>query len=363
MRIAIYCQNVLGVGHLIRSLNIARELEKSFEVLVISGGKDISSIHSTNHNIINLEPIWFDKDFTQLQCEEEKTVSSCFSERKKVLETIAQKKIDCLITEMFPLGRPDFFEEIEEFINSCKKENPLLKVYGSVRDIVLATPGPRNIKIINNFYEKIFIHSDPNILKLDHRFKEINKKFVYTGYVTPSFSASKRIDNLISVSIGGGAFGYELLFSVLKIAHEFPNFIFEIFGGPNLPSDQREKLLQDSQGIKNVEIFHSIKNLEEQMIRSRLSISMGGYNTSMGLLVSKTFGIIYPYEQNSEQLTRAIEFKKYGLAEIVTKDQLNSAELIQIINLSLDNKTPQHIDIDINGAKFTADYIKRELYE
>ena len=108
--IVFYCQHLLGVGHLTRSLAICSSLSEKFKTTFIQGGPDVGkTLNSSNFNHIYLPPLLMREDNSQLYDPAEKnSVEELFDKRKSLLETQAKSKIDCLIIELFPFGRNKF---------------------------------------------------------------------------------------------------------------------------------------------------------------------------------------------------------------------------------------------------------------
>ena len=85
-RILIYCQHVLGMGHLIRSMAIARAL-KNCTVVFINGGKSLSGLEVPPWvSVVNLPPISSDSEFQGLNIHSDNsTLEQIQPARKKVL--------------------------------------------------------------------------------------------------------------------------------------------------------------------------------------------------------------------------------------------------------------------------------------
>ncbi|MEO1183070.1 MAG: glycosyl transferase, partial [Cyanobacteria bacterium J06636_28] len=63
-----YCQHILGIGHLIRSMAIARGLTQDFKVYFVNGGEVIQDFPIPKGiDVINLPAIKTDPNFQELQ--------------------------------------------------------------------------------------------------------------------------------------------------------------------------------------------------------------------------------------------------------------------------------------------------------
>ena len=82
-----YCQHLLGIGHLIRSMEIARGLTQNFKVYFINGGEVIDGFHiPPGVEVVNLPPLKTDAEFQGLQAPAEfESVEAAMAKRKTIL--------------------------------------------------------------------------------------------------------------------------------------------------------------------------------------------------------------------------------------------------------------------------------------
>ena len=69
MKILLYSQHVLGMGHLFRSLELARAFAPD-EVLLVSGGRETSARHPDNVREIALPALSMDAAFQGLHAQD-----------------------------------------------------------------------------------------------------------------------------------------------------------------------------------------------------------------------------------------------------------------------------------------------------
>ncbi len=82
---------------------------------------------------------------------------------------------------------------------------------------------------------------------------------------------------------------------------------------------------------------------------AELSVSMAGYNTSMDLLASGTFGLVWPFAQNREQRFRATRLARLGALRILEDEDLAPAAMARLMEQSLAASPPAH-GLDLDGA-------------
>ncbi|MEO0828039.1 MAG: glycosyl transferase, partial [Cyanobacteria bacterium J06642_9] len=67
-KLMFYCQHILGMGHLIRSMEIVRGLTDDFEVCFINGGEIVQGFQiPPSVQMINLTAIKTDPEILELQ--------------------------------------------------------------------------------------------------------------------------------------------------------------------------------------------------------------------------------------------------------------------------------------------------------
>ena len=91
-----------------------------------------------------------------------------------------------------------------------------------------------------------------------------------------------------------------------------------------------------------------------------LSVSQGGYNTVMDVLSAKCPAVIVPFADGNEgeQTFRAREFASRGLLHLLEADALSAEALAAVIDLAVEGKPREKVDIDMSGAETTARLIR-----
>ena len=139
MKIIFYCQHVLGVGHLFRSLEICEAL-KRHEVLLISGGPRIETNIPKHVKVVRLPELQMDSGFKGL-FSPQPTISleQIKAQRQKDLLALFEKeKPDLFLVELYPFGRKAFRFELDPLLAAIRsqKTSPC-GVVCSVRDILV----------------------------------------------------------------------------------------------------------------------------------------------------------------------------------------------------------------------------------
>jgi predicted glycosyltransferase len=389
-KIMFYCQYLTGMGHLVRSTEIVRQLVKEFKVCFINGGPTVPGFEiPPEAEIAALPPLWIENG--QLQVAEGFANIDELKEARKnaLIDLFDRFQPDCLITEFFPFGRHKLFFELIPLLDHIQAVSPDTKIVSSVRDIVGRTDLAREEDIIcqltSKYFDLILFHSDPRFQKLAESFSrvgDLNCQIEYTGFVAQPIPENvvlsdfdlvnlKRSQPMILVSIGGGRIGYELLETVIAasaiLAERIPHHI-QIFTGPFMPEAQFLQLQQASVGRSNVTLERFTANLMTYMSLADLSISLTGYNTTMNIMRTGVRSLVVPighYENDKEQLVRTRKLEKMGIVEVIEPHNLEPTYLAQKIVDGL-HQMPETTAInqfDLQGAENTAVILRQLLME
>lgn len=382
MKILIYCQHVLGLGHYFRTLEICRALNQH-EITIIAGGPPIDTVIPNHVREIRLPPLRMDSNFNGLLAENTAiSVDQMKKHRRQMLFGLYKSEApDLLITELYPFGRRAFAFEIDPLLKGI--HTGILKpavVVCSLRDILVGrrkyTPAYESkvVNLLNRYYDALLIHADPLLLKLDRTFSRLNDltiPAVYTGFVTPQPPPRARqtirrqlnIDEnerLIVASLGGGRVGEPLLNAVIQAVLQIKNerpVSLAAFTGPFMPPEVYEGLKQYAGGPIRVERFSS--DFLSYLAAADLSVSMAGYNTCMNILSARVPALVWPFSQNREQRIRAERLAEIGALEVLHDDDLAPKRLSAIMNESLSHNRRACRPVDIAGAEKTAQWIQR----
>jgi len=329
MKIMHYCQHVLGVGHYIRSMEIASAFH-SHEVLFVEGGEPLPDFVAPTHvKKMLLPPIMMDATFGQIETSAGE-IERVKSDRRQLLSDAFQDFTpDILIIELFPFGRKYFQFELLPLLRSIRTEKLPVMVVCSLRDILVEKKDQisyenRVIDILNNYFDLVLIHSDPHLIPLDKTFqhlKKINIPLEYTGFVTRKAPAtdSKASQGLIVASGGGSNVGRDLLAASIRAVQqlESANLHLRAFMGPYIENGDRDFLTELAAKDSRISLRPFSANFLSELVKADLSISMAGYNTCMDILSTGVKALVHPFPQNREQRTRAKKLEELGILDVL----------------------------------------------
>jgi predicted glycosyltransferase len=242
-KLMFYCQHILGMGHLVRSMEIVRGLMSDFQVCFINGGEIIKEFPFPDGvEVVNLPAIKTDSEFQALQ-----VVDTQFSleevqeiRKNQLLEVCDRFQPDIFAIELFPFGRGKFSFELIPVLEKIKASPKPVKIVSSLRDIIVTKTNrikyeEKVCSLVNKYFDLLLVHGDPNFYPLEETFTriaDIKCPIVYTGFVIQE--GNKNIEStpedkeilatekpMILVSVGGGRFGHELIDCVIAFPIKF----------------------------------------------------------------------------------------------------------------------------------------------
>ncbi|MCC5614041.1 glycosyl transferase [Nostoc sp. CHAB 5836] len=382
-RLMFYCQHILGMGHLVRSIEIVRGLTKDFHICFINGGEIINELEiPPGVEVINLPAIKTDSEFQELQVVDNNFSLTEVQEIRKnqLLDIFNVFQPDILMIELFPFGRRRFSLELIPLLEKVKSTGST-KVVCSLRDIVVtkkhkqAKYEEKICNLMNQYFDLLLVHGDPKFVPLEETFsrvRDLKCQVNYTGYVVqkppknPLLTREEReILNsnqpMILASVGGGRFGHELLDCVVQTAplleKKLPHLI-QIFTGPFMPEEKFHQLQAMAKDSKNIRICYYTPYFLSYMQKAELSINMSGYNTTLNVLTTGVRAMILPFTGNEdlEQTMRAEKLDKLGIVKMITPKDLKPNLFAEKIISNL-KEQPKKISFDFAGVEQTANIL------
>jgi len=375
-KVIIHCQYVYGIGHLVRTVELAYGLSKTFQVFIFNGGETVPNFYLPKEvTFIQLPAIYKKENSNSLfPVDSSTSIDECFQDRRIIIEQKTEEiKPDILITEHFPFGLL-FENEVTTLISKVKFTNPSSKIISSVRDIIESNGGGKNddyiAELINEWYDMVLVHGDENYIHLKHSFSQIDKISVpicHTGYIVRPIPSNITIEThypIILASIAGGRLGNELLEALIdshllikeKIKHSLI-----LFSGAfqNDFKQQKRKIIDlNSEDIK-IYCFDSTTYLN-YLSQADLVITLGGYNSIIESVSAKKTMLVYQrgfLGGNEEQDLRIKLFENLGCLKILKPQDLTIKVLPEtIINCIENNRFPK-LNLNLKGVQNSNDLI------
>jgi predicted glycosyltransferase len=379
-RLMFYCQHILGMGHLVRSMEIVRGLIPDFQICFINGGEVVEGFDiPSSVEVVNLPAIKTDSEFQELQVVDSAYTLEEVQEMRQaeLLQVFDRFQPDVLMIELFPFGRRRFSFELIPLLERAKTRGT--KVVCSLRDIVTKSDRTKHeekvCKLMNRYFDLLLVHGDPHFQPLEETFSrvaDLKCEVKFTGYVVQSQpEAVTELPNfdpdqpLILVSVGGGRFGHELLDCVVETApilkRRIPHQI-QVFTGPFMPEWKLLELQTNAATSSNIRVDRYTPHLLSYMQKADLSISMSGYNTTMNVLTTGVRSLLLPFTGNDdqEQRIRAEKLAYLGVVDIIHPSDLEPHRFAQKVVFCLQQQ-PTRLKFDCAGVEKTATQLKQFL--
>lgn len=391
-KIMFYSQHLAGIGHLVRSTEIVRSLAQQFEVYFVHGGQAVPGFQLPRGvSEVRMPGLYMEGPVLKVadDCQSLEKVQE--QRHALLLEAFDSIQPDCLITEGFPFSKHTLRFELIPLLKHIEASGYPTKVVCCLRDIIMtqamtdsvrAKKQARTCKWINRYYNLILYHSDAQLQRLEENFSsvdELQPEVFYTGYVTQAEAASGALSEedsdalnhpgpSIVVSVGGGRHGYGLLRAISSIAptlaQVIPHKIYA-FAGPYLSEADFLELQGWAEDSPNLSVRRFTPRLMDYLKQADLSISLGGYNTTMNVLKTGVRSLIYPSpseDQSGEQSLRARKLEKLGILTVLTETDLAPEHLRKHILSALEKPRRTH-SLNLNGARAAAMKLQQFLSE
>lgn len=372
MKAFVYVQHLLGIGHLARVSRIAKALgEGGIDVTLVSGGVPVSGFPASGIRLVQLPPIRSrDTGFSELVDGEGNALSDDFKtqRRDRLLAEFAAIAPDVLIIEAFPFGRRQMRFELIPLLERAKARRSPPLIASSVRDILQdnrkAGRAEETIRTIEDFFDLVLVHGDPNFARLEDTFPlatRIAPRIAYTGLVAGDAVTSAERFNVV-VSAGGGVAGRKLIHAAAAAAPgllaRWPRWC--IITGPNFPKAEQAALAAGLPKSVTLETFRP--DFPGLLGRAQLSVSQAGYNTVCDILRARCRSVLIPFAEGgeTEQSERASRLERLGIATVVPEGRITPENLAQAM---LGAPEPPPHPIDLNGARETARLIRKLCVE
>jgi predicted glycosyltransferase len=374
MKIMLYSQHILGIGHFFRSMEIARALH-GHEVMFVEGGDPLPDFATPPHvRRFFLPPLMMDAQFKSMEVLNG-SLEEIKAERTRLfLEAFLNFAPQVLITELFPFGRRQFRFELMPVLHEIRERRMPTRVICSLRDILVEKAKQAEyeqwvLDILNTHYSLVLIHSDPRLISLEETFTQVDKIFIpirYTGFVTRPLPAVRKESGqtVIAASSGGGKVGADLLAGTITAVQSMPDqsVCLRVFLGPFMEKCDQDFLVQLANKDIRTTLHPFSSDFLAELMAAELSISMAGYNTCMDILNTGVKALVYPFPQNREQTVRAKRLEGLGLVKVI--EALDPESLFAAIDGALRKAWPPSTRgrfIDLAGAAKTR-YLIEEPY-
>ncbi|MEO1720319.1 MAG: glycosyltransferase, partial [Pseudomonadota bacterium] len=359
LRILIYAQHLLGVGHVFRAKRVADAAAvRGHAVTLVLGGAPVPGLQTHGLWVHQLTPLRA-RDATYQVIEtvpEGEPLNDAIAEarRDQLLSIYDATAPDVIVLEGFPFARRKFRFELVPLLERAQAKTSRPTVVVSARDVLQRPSKPSRLteafETFDKFCDALLLHGDPETAASYRAFPELetlSDVTYYTGVIAPEIGTSShdaaRVAADVVVSVGGGAVGLEVLSGAIaaKPLTELRDASWLLLAGPNCPAADFERL-RDTGGAANIVVKRFVPNLRDVMARATLSISQAGYNTVADLLTTSCRAVLIPFAEHgqTEQPARANGLHEAGRAIALPEADLSAPALADAITRALKLPAP-----------------------
>jgi predicted glycosyltransferase len=373
LRVLLYVQHLLGIGHLARMSHIATALKRhGLDPVLVTGGVPAPGFPPAGIPHVALPPLKSSDGFRALLTGDGAAASPGFlkARRDRLVSLLHSTKPQLILIEAFPFGRRQMRFELLALLEAARAMQPKPIIAASVRDIVQPlTKTGREAEVLRTlklYFDHVLVHGDPRLVRLADSFPaeaRIAPPVSYTGLVTGGdiAPAPERFD--VIVSAGGGAAQGRLCQTALeaRALTRLADRRWLVITGPNAPDGLTATLMSKLQDGDAVVPFRS--DFPGLLAQAQLSISQAGYNTCGDLLRTGCPAVLVPFAAGGEreQTLRAGRLAERGLAVTVDEASLDARRLAEAIGRAVAGGRRSAAGIDLDGADRTAGLIKKAV--
>ena len=352
--ILMYSHDTYGLGHIRRTMAIARNLVRpGVNILIVTGSPIVGRFTMpTGVDFVRMPGMIKKTNSVYVPHSIKVDPKIAIAIRKNIIYSTAKAfKPDLFIVDKVPSGLKN---EVLPTLKWIKKNLPCTRVVLGLRDILddaASTQADWKKKkfpeILRDLYSEIWVYGEKDLYDpiKEYAFPDdIAAKTIFTGYIprrVPTQRKSKRKHKQVVVTIGGGGDGYVVLDNYLKMLESNGTVDFKtlMITGPFIDPDKLDELADRARALK-VQIKTFVKNIEKRMAAADLVVTMGGYNTLCEILSLKKPALVIPRDNpRQEQLLRAKVFQGHGLCDYIKWGDVSPELLREKVNALLNDSS------------------------
>lgn len=356
MNILMYSHDTYGLGHIRRSMALARNIREAGEHnVVIITGSPIAGRFDFPQGIDFIRVPGMIKQTNDLYVPHSIKVEPAMAlgiRQDIILATARRFEPAVFLVDKAPLG---LRREVVPTLEWLRRERPETRVVLGLRDIMDSAASTvaewrekRIYEALDRLYSEIWVYGSRDIYDPVREYEipdAIAAKMFFTGYIPrqiPRAQHRPRIrramsvapdDTFVLVTAGGGGDGRKVVDTYLTMLETLPHPKLKsmIVTGPMLAEDAYDELAARARRLK-VRICKFYRKMEKAILAADCVVSMGGYNTMCEIVGAARPSLIIPRSvPREEQLIRARLFAAKGLLEYIPWETVEPAPMLERI--------------------------------
>jgi predicted glycosyltransferase len=355
VRVAYYCQDSVGLGHVRRTIDIADHLaglEPDVEQLIISGTPAVGSFSRESGVDALVLPDWGTiaprpADDPSTRQRRKALLSHRRRLREALVDTaVAQFAPAALLVDNSPIGVRDELALLLLRLRSAPDRPTLFlgfRDFLGYRGDIVRKWHKRNIyDHLRDTYDRIFIFGQREVFDFADHYAfppDVIAKTLYCGYVknltissTPEHVRTRlgvSAEHLVVVTVGGGDDGEPLLRHAVAMASDaaMKRVHIHLVTGPLTPLAEYQELSELASATGNLSVERFNQEMHSLINAADAVISMGGYNTMIEVAGLGKRAIVAPRHGSGEQDQRAARFAELELVHRIDLSTLTAHDL------------------------------------
>lgn len=362
MNILMYSHDTYGLGHIRRSMALARTMcEAGDHNIVIVTGSPLVGRFDFPQGIDFVRVPGMIKQANDLYVPHSIKVKPAVAlamRQNIILATAKALDPSLFLVDKAPLGLK---REVVPTLEWLRAKRPGTHVVLGLRDIMdsaestIAEWRAKNIyQTLNELYSEIWVYGSRDIYDPIREYEipaSVAAKMRFTGYIPrqiPPLRKRPRIrrgmgiapdQRFVLITAGGGGDGHKVVDAYLTMLETLPipKFKSMIVTGPMLAEEVYDELAARAHRLK-VRICKFYRKMEKAILAADCVVSMGGYNTMCEIVSAARPSLIIPRSvPREEQLLRARLFAARGLLEYIPWETVTPDAMLQRIRHLLDH--------------------------
>lgn len=379
LRVAIYCQDGLGLGHLRRNITIAGQLLRKLpnSAVLLFADSPVAPFFPLPDGMDHVKlPSLCKVDVGRWEPTRLRTATSSLRNLRSVLllNGLYTYRPHLLLVDHMPGGA---LGELLDALKRLKKVSPDCAVVLGLRDILDAPEVTRDAwrregayDTIAHFYRKILIYGTRELFDTGavYGLPRPPEGIEYCGYIAADpavpppaalSSPSSTGRRLVFVSAGGGADGFTLMHCYLMaLRHLGSRVDFDslLSVGINAPEGTRLALAAAAEGLP-VQLVNHVPDGPATLAAADLAVCMAGYNTVAEVLRQGKKALLVPRRgPSAEQTTRARLLAARGLVDVIYPEHLSPESMGErlVEHLWGAHSKSCHVPLNMQGAERAA---------
>jgi predicted glycosyltransferase len=319
MKVLLYCHNVLGFGHIVRSLRIAEELiVRGVACRLITGCRFLDHLHVPDGvEVVRIPALRAEPDGAMIAVDGGLLGTAIRKRSRRIADELRTWEPDAMLVDHNPFG---LMGELIESLQAAKSLRTRF-VWG-IRDIGSANVFKMTRDV--SMYDSAIAYTDRSWLDTFESYRDVTMppRTESVGFVTAPIASTPAADGrpIIAVLSGGGDSADRLM----ELMQHAGDYRMRFVAGPFAPVEDRRPRLSGQAGLlsptgSDSEIW-SEGSVEDAIAGASLVVCRAGYNTAYSVVQSDLPIVFVPLRGHDEQRTRAKRLAELDNVDCIDED-------------------------------------------